>query len=61
MCRKVRQQQENTMSWTELRTGMSTQIDRNKFSRRFRNHFSIRLCQNEAAIKAIIDTAWEGP
>jgi multimeric flavodoxin WrbA len=50
------------MSHIELRTGMpDVQLTRAEFERRFRNRFfDPAFAKNEAAIKAIIDTAWDG-
>ena len=50
------------MSRTKLRKGMpDVQLTRAEFERRFRNRFfDPAFAKNEAAIKAIIDTAWDG-
>ena len=50
------------MSRIEVRKGMpDVQLDRAEFERRFRNRFfDPAFAKNEAALKAIIDTAWEG-
>ena len=50
------------MSRIEVRKGMpDVQINREEFERRFRNRFfDPAFAKNEVAIKAIIDTAWDG-
>jgi multimeric flavodoxin WrbA len=50
------------MSRTEIRTGMpDVQIDKQEFSRRFRNRFfDPAFAVHEKALQAIIDTAWDG-
>ncbi len=50
------------MSRIEVRKGMpDVQLTREEFERRFRNRFfDPAFAKNEAAIKAIIDTAWDG-
>ncbi len=50
------------MSRIEIRKGMpDVQIDKAEFSRRFRDRFfDPAFAQNEAALQAIIDTAWDG-
>jgi len=50
------------MSQTKIRKGMpDVQLSRREFEHRFRNRFfDPAFAKNEVAIKAIIDTAWEG-
>lgn len=50
------------MSRIDIRTGMpDVQIDKAEFSRRFRDRFfDPAFAKNEAALQAIIDTAWDG-
>jgi multimeric flavodoxin WrbA len=50
------------MSRIEVRKGMpDVQLTREEFERRFRDRFfDPAFAENEAAIKAIIDTAWDG-
>jgi multimeric flavodoxin WrbA len=50
------------MSRIEVRKGMpDVQLTRNEFERRFRDRFfDPAFAKNEAALKAIIDTAWDG-
>ena len=50
------------MSRIEVRKGMpDVQLSRAEFDRRFRDRFfDPAFAKNEAALKAIIDTAWEG-
>ena len=50
------------MSRIEIRKGMpDVQIDKVEFSRRFRDRFfDPAFAKNEAALQAIIDTAWNG-
>ena len=50
------------MSPIDVRKGMpDVQLNRAEFERRFRNRFfDPAFAKNEGAIKAIIDTAWDG-